>query len=276
DQYTGPCPYTVARIEEYVRAAERRGVAEIGISEHCHRFVEFREVFRPVYEGAGAGHPAVDWLRDNFYEPLERYVEAVTAAKERGLPVKLGLELDWFPWAQEALAAIVAPYPWDYILGSVHFLDGWPIDVSPDYGWPERDVAATYEAYFAAFVDAAKSGLFDIMAHPDLIKKFGHRIPDTTVLYRRAVDAASEAGVALEISTAGLRVPAQELYPAPAFLKLAAEAGLAFTLGSDAHDPADVGRDVAQAAHAARAAGGRYLVRFTRRQRELVPLSADP
>src|SRR5690606_14791709 len=156
--------------------------------------------------------------------PLERYVEAVAAARDRGLPVKLGLEVDWFPGAEDALAAILEPYPWDYVLGSVHFLDGWPIDVTPDYGWPERDVAATYRAYFAALAGAAESGLFDILAHPDLVKKFGHRIEDATDHYRQVVDAAGRAGVALEVSTAGLRVPARELYPAPAFLQLAARA----------------------------------------------------
>jgi len=272
DAFTGPCPYTVARIEEYVRAAEERGVTEIGISEHCHRFREFRELFRPVSEGPGANHGAVAWLRDFFYEPLERYVEAVAAARARGLPVKLGLEVDWFPGAEDALAAILEPYPWDYVLGSVHFLDGWPIDVTPDYGWPERDVAATYRAYFAALAEAAESGLFDILAHPDLVKKFGHRIEDATDHYRQVVDAAGRAGVALEVSTAGLRVPARELYPAPAFLQLAARAGLAVTFGSDAHRPADVGRDLDHALQAARDAGCAHLARFTGRRQELVAL----
>jgi len=272
DDVTGPCPYTVARIEEYVRAAEQRGVAEIGITEHCHRFREFRELFRPVYKGPGADHDAVAWLQQFFYEPLERYVEAVAAAKERGLPVKLGLEVDWFPGAAEAIRELLAPYPWDYVLGSVHFLDGWPIDVTPDYGWPQRDVAATYQQYFAELAAAAQSGLFDILAHPDLVKKFGHRIDDPSPLYGPVIEAAARKGVALEISTAGLRVPARELYPAPAFLQQAAAAGLAVTFGSDAHDPADVGRDVAQAAQAARAAGIVHLARFARRKRELVPL----
>lgn len=275
DEMTGPCQYTVDRIEEYVRVAESRGMVEIGISEHCHRFVEFRELFQPIMHAPGADHPGVAWLRDNFYERLERYVEAVMQAKQRGLPVKLGLEVDWFPGAEAALREILAPYPWDYLIGSVHFLDGWPIDVSADYGWPERDVVAVYQGYFTTLADAARSGLFDTLAHPDLVKKFGHRLDDAVALsdlYRLVVDAAAQSGTALEISTAGLRYPARELYPAPAFLELAAHAGLAVTFGSDAHEPGIVGQNVELAAEAARAAGCHQLARFTRRRRELIPL----
>jgi len=275
DEFTGPCPYTVDRIEEYVRAAESRGVAEIGISEHCHRFAEFRDLFRPIFEAPEADHPAVAWLRDNFSETLDRYVEAVEQAKQRGLPVKLGLEVDWLPGAEAGLREILAPYPWDYLIGSVHYLDGWPIDVTPDYGWPERDVAEVYRAYFTTLGDAARSGLFDILAHPDLVKKFGHRVDDPAGLhrlYQLVVDAACQSGTAIEISTAGLRYPAKELYPAPAFLELAAQAGLAVTFASDAHDPAIVGYDLERAAGAARTAGCRHLARFTRRRRELIPI----
>jgi len=272
DEYTGPCPYTLERIEEYVRAAKAQGVQEIGISEHCHRFAEFRELFQPIMEAPGADHPGVAWLRDNFYETLERYVDAVVKAQERGLPVKLGIEVDWFPGAADAIRHILEPYPWDYVIGSVHFLGDWPIDVSPEYGWPERDVAAVYRAYFAALAEAAGSGLFDILAHPDLVKKFGHRISDPTELYRPVIAAAARTGASLEISTAGLRMPAKELYPAPAFLEMAATAGLSVTFGSDAHDPAIVGQNILRAAEAARCAGCRRLARFTRRRRELIAL----
>ncbi|MBO8142359.1 MAG: histidinol-phosphatase HisJ family protein [Firmicutes bacterium] len=274
DTHTGPCPYKISRIEEYVRAAERRGLHEIGITEHCHRFREFREIFRPIFDGPRRADPEVAWLSREFGEFLERYVEVLIEAQERGLPVKVGLEVDWIPGAEDVIRDILKPYPWDYIVGSVHFLGDWPIDVSSEYGWPQANPEDAYRAYFAALASAADSGLFDVLAHPDLIKKFGHRVANPEPYYRQAVAAAAASGVALEVSTAGWRVAARELYPAPEFLALAHKAGLAITLASDAHDPADVGRDVAEAAERARQAGFAELAVFSRRRRQTAPLSA--
>lgn len=280
DYHLGPCPYTPERVEEYVRAAEGRGLAEIGVTDHCHRFAEFRELFRPVYEGKRRGHPAVAWLQDNLYEPLDRYFEALVLAKQRGLPVKIGLEVDWFSHAaargaEEEIRAILAPYPLDYVLGSVHFLDDWPVDVSADYGWDERTLEETYALYFSALRDAAASGLYDVLAHPDLVKKFGFRIQDPTPHYDATLDAVERAGIALEVSTAGLHYPAGELYPAPEFLERALGRGIPVTFASDAHRPEDVGRDFASAVEAVRAAGGENFSTFVARRREARPLPSD-
>jgi len=147
DEVTGPCRYTPERIAEYVEAARRRGVGEIGVSEHCHRFAEFAHVMEDLWRPepvAGAF-----WLPGQFNHRLEQYVEAVLAARRRGLPVKLGIEVDYLPGREEELRRLLAPYPWDYVIGSVHFLDGWAIDVGPEYGWPRVDVDEAYRAYFA-------------------------------------------------------------------------------------------------------------------------------
>lgn len=272
DYYTGRCPYTVERVEEYVKAAEAAGVDEIGVSDHCHRFVEFTPLFEPIYKGSKSGDPEVAWLRDNLYEPLDRYVEALVLAQQRGLPVKIGLEVDWFPGAEDALRDILAPYPWDYVLGSVHFLGDWPIDVSADYGWPDADVEEVYTRYFNELAAAAASGLYDVLAHPDLVKKFGYRAEEVLPLYELAVDAAAQADVALEISTAGLRYPVGQMYPAKEMLDLAAARGLAITFGSDAHSPDVVGRDFHRAVVAAADAGFTRVAVYKKRQREYVPL----
>lgn len=272
DYFTDPCPYNVQRIEEYVRAAEARGVEEIGITDHCHRFVEFTPLFEPIYEGPRGADEAISWLKDNLYEPLDRYVEALVLAQQRGWPVKIGLEVDWFPGAEETIRAILAPYPWDYVLGSVHFLGDWPIDVSADYRWPDMDVERVYADYFGALRAAAKSGLYDVLAHPDLVKKFGHRPTDAAVHYEQTVDTIAEADVAVEISTAGLHYPVGELYPAQQFLRMAASRGIPITLGSDAHHPDVVGRDLARAVEAAQEAGFTRLATYAKRQRNAVPL----
>lgn len=275
DYFTERCPYTVQRIEEYVRAADAAGVDEIGVTDHCHRFVEFTPLFRPIYEGPRGRDEAVAWLRDNLYEPLDRYVEALVRAQQRGWPVKIGLEVDWFPGAEDTIRSILEPYPWDYILGSVHFLGHWPIDVSAEYGWPEMNVDEVYAEYFAQLQAAAGSGLYDVMAHPDLVKKFGHRVDDAHTLYETTVSVLAEAGVAMEISTAGLRYPAGELYPASAMLELAASRGVPVTIGSDAHDPDTVGQNFGQALAAAHEAGLAHLAVYEKRQRTLVPLPSN-
>lgn len=272
DYHVGPCPYTPERVAQYVQAAEGRGVAEIGVTDHCHRFVEFRELFQPIYAGPRADDPEVNWLKDNLYEHLDRYFEALVIARQRGLPVKIGLEVDWFPGAEDEIRHILAPYPLDYVLGSVHFLNDWPIDVSAQYGWPERDVEATYAEYFGALQAAARSGLYDVLAHPDLVKKFGHRVDDPSRHYDALIAAVVEADVALEISAAGLHYPVGELYPAQSLLQMAAQHDVPITLASDAHDPASVGRSIEQAVVAARAAGYRQMATFTEGRRLSLPL----
>lgn len=272
DYHIDRCPYTPERVEEYVRAAEAAGVDEIGVTDHCHRFVEFAPLFEPIYKGPRGRDPEVAWLKDNLYEPLDRYVEALVRAQQRGWPVKIGLEVDWFPGAEDVIRSILAPYPWDYVLGSVHFLGDWPLDVSAGYGWPDMDVAGVYAEYFTQLEAAARSGLYDVLAHPDLVKKFGHRADGAEAHYEAVVAAMAEAGVAMEISTAGLRCPARELYPAPAMLELAASRGVAVTFGSDAHDPQTVGQNMDKALTAARQAGITFLSTYEKRQRKLVPL----
>lgn len=272
DFHTGPCPYTLERVEEYVRAAEAAGVDEIGVTDHCHRFVEFTPLFEPILKGPRRNDEGVAWLQHNLYESLDRYVEALVRAQQRGLPVKIGLEVDWFSGAADLVREVLAPYPWDYILGSVHFLDGWPIDVSAQYGWPDMDVETVYERYFRELAAAASSGLFDVLAHPDLVKKFGHRSARAEELYDLVVGAAAEADVAVEINTAGLRYPVGELYPAPSLLERAAAHSLAVTFGSDAHGPERIGSQFHRARAAAAAAGITHLAVYKQRQRTLVPL----
>lgn len=273
DYHTGRCPYTLERVIEYVEAARRQSIDEIGVTDHCYRFREFKELFRPIYEGPRGTDGEVAWLKDNLDEPLERYVEALFLARQKGLPVKIGLEVDWIPGGEDEIRDILAPYPFDYVLGSVHFLGDWPVDVSKDYGWPERDVEETYAQYFQTLQDAARSGLYDVLAHPDLVKKFGHRIADASPHYEALVDAAKAGDVALEISTAGLYYPVGELYPAQPLLELAASRNVPVTFASDAHYPEDVGRSIEKAVEAARLAGYERQAIFSQRTRQLVPLS---
>ncbi len=269
DDHEGSCPYTVERVRLYVERAQARGAAEIGITEHCNRF----GAFRPAMEFVLKGEPDDPFFTHSFREDLAEYVDMLLAAQRLGLPVKASIEADYIPGEEARLREILAAHPFDYIIGSVHFLDEWPIDYSPDYGWPQADVDRAYADYFNTLAAAARSGLFDVLAHPDLVKKFGH-VPSFPIdeLYDEVAKALAEAGVAAEVSSAGLRKPVGELYPSQALLERLHDRGVPITLGSDAHQPDEVALDFDRAVRAAQLAGYREVARFTKRRRELVPL----
>ena len=175
------------------------------------------------------------------------------------MPVKLGLEVDYVGARQDELAVLLEPYPWDYLLGSVHWIDGQAVDQQPGL-WAEASVDEVWKRYFGALAELASSGHVDVLAHPDLAKIFGLR-PDR-------VEYPVLDGVALEISTAGLRKPVGELYPAAPMLASRPP----ITLASDAHVPADVGRDFDRAVEHARAAGYETVTVFDGRQPRQEPL----
>jgi histidinol-phosphatase (PHP family) len=252
-------PRSVGWIARYVERARSRAVAEIAITEHVHRFSEARD------------WSANPWWREEATEDVDAYCADIVTARESGLPVLVGVEMDWLPGRRSEIAAFLDGRPFDVVLGSVHWIDGWAVD-HPDYlaDLPPEDVWRRYLEELAA---AARSGLFDVLAHPDLPKVFGVRMPaglDDAV--DAAVAAIAESGVAIECSSAGLRKPVRELYPDPGLLALFHGAGVPATLASDAHAPEDVGRDYATAVAALRGAGYETITRFRGRRPEQVAI----
>jgi histidinol-phosphatase (PHP family) len=253
--------YSAERAEEYVAQARASGVDEIGFTEHIFRFRESKELWQ------------IEWIRERCTDDLDDYVSAVEEAKSRGLPVKLGLEVDYFPGIERALAELLEPYPWDYLLGSVHFVDGFAVDQEP--GLVHRiPVGEAWRRYFVWLRDAARSGLFDCLSHPDLIKFFGMRASDEErhYLYIETADAIEAAGVCVEVSTAGLYKPVGELYPDRELLEAFCERGVPITLASDAHEPGHVGRDLDRAVALAREVGYETVTVFEGRERRQEPL----
>ena len=188
--------------------------------------------------------------------------DLVVEAKRRGLPVKLGLEVDWLPDRADELAEILAPYPWDYLLGSVHWIGGLAVDSHPGL-WEQHSPAEVWALYGRELTAAARSGHFDVLAHPDLVKIFGDRVDWD---WQPVIDALD--GVALEVSTAGLHKPVGELYPEAALLRGAR----GITLASDAHLAENVGRDFEAAVEHARAAGFETVTVFDGRSSRQEPL----
>ena len=244
----GQIDFTLSAVERYVETASARGVDEIGFTEHVYYFQQTRPIWSLSYQTERCAYD------------LDVYVNAMLEAKRQGLPVKLGLEVDYVGSRQDALAAALEPYPWDYLLGSVHWIDGLAVDQEPGI-WAERSVAEIWRCYFEAQQELAASGHVDVLAHPDLVKIFGRR-PDQ-------IDYPPLEGVALEISTAGLHKQVGELYPDRGFLRTLA---LPITTASDAHSPQDVGRDFDRALELARGEGYETVTVFEGRVSRQEPL----
>jgi histidinol-phosphatase (PHP family) len=205
---------------------------------------------------------------------LELFVDVVLRAKDRGLPVLLGLEVDFFPHTIDAVVDFLAPYPWDLLVGAVHWIGGWTFD-RPWARAPylQRGVRRVWKEYFELSAQLAASGAVDVLAHPDRIKLHGYRPPEEPLdLYQRLVAAAAAGDTALEVSSAGLRKPVEEIYPGPTLLRLSREAGLAISLASDYHSPEGAAWGHDRVVAAARAAGYTHRAAFSARKRTLVPL----
>jgi histidinol-phosphatase (PHP family) len=278
----GPPPgiYPPGHIEAFVEKAATRGVTELGFTEHLYRCVESSGPLGRFWESESvrelAEHSATFIAEDRTLS-LERYVEAVVAAKDRGLPVKLGLEVDFFPETVEPVAELLSPYPWDFLIGSVHWIGGWAIDSSASlFGWDLKGLEWGWSAYFDLAVELAGSGTVDVLAHIDLPKKYGMRLPsEPTERYDQVVAAAASSGTAVEVSSQGLRKPAAEVYPSPEFLRRFHAGGVPITLASDGHYPHEAAEGHAEVVAAARQAGYTTHLRFDRRQSYPVDLPSN-
>src|SRR5438094_38752 len=243
-------------VEPFVEAARAVGVDEIGFTEHAYYFRQTRSLWTVPYQ------------TERCVYDLEPYVQAVVEAQDRGLPVKLGLEVDYVPGREEETRELLAPYPWDFLLGSVHYVDGLGVDAEPRL-LDAVGVEEAWRRYFERLEAAARSGLFDSLSHPDLVKIFGKRAEFD---YGPVADAIAESGVAVEVSTAGLRKPVRELYPHPDLLAACRERGVPVTLASDAHEPDLVGRDFDRALELLLSAGYETITIFEQGEARQEPL----
>jgi histidinol-phosphatase (PHP family) len=222
--------FTQQNVDRYLAAAEEQGIEELGVSEHVYRFAESLELWDHSY-----------W-RDQAKDDLGAYCEFV-----RTTPLRLGLEADYIRGAEDRIASMLDEHDFDYVVGSVHFIGekGAVDDQRYDVWESFPDADSLWRTYFEWQAELVRSGLFDIVSHPDLVKMWGDGRPaperDPRFHYEPFVEAIAESEIAVEISTAGLRKPVGEIYPARALAEMCREAGAEFALSSDAHAPDQIG-----------------------------------
>jgi histidinol-phosphatase (PHP family) len=254
--------FTPDNADRYRTVAAERGIEELGVAEHVYRFAQALEVWdHPFWQ---------PWAVDD----LDDYCAFVREETD----LRLGIEADYVPRREDRLADLLEAREWDYVVGSVHFVSDMAVDLDDEWDiWrrgesPER----VWKRYFEWVAEAARTGLFDIMAHPDLVKVHGAARPrpdgDLRRYYEPLVEAFAEAGVAVEVSTAGLRKPVGELYPSRALLEMVVEAGCPIALSSDAHEPGQLGYRYEEAVEVLADAGVTELSVFEGRTRRSVPI----
>jgi histidinol-phosphatase (PHP family) len=259
--YVAADSFTSANAARYREAASAAGVEELGVSEHVYRFKQALAIWDHDY-----------WQR-NALDDIEAYCEFVREQTD----LRLGLEVDFVPGREDRTQNLIDACELDYVIGSVHFLGDLAVDHDAYDIWESgRSAEDVWQRYFETLAEAARSGLFDILAHPDLVKVWGGDRPrprgDLRRYYEPALEAIAESGIAVEVSTAGIRKPVGEIYPAPEFLAACLELGAPIALSSDAHVPEHVGFGYDKALELLDSLGARELATFERRSRRLVPI----
>jgi histidinol-phosphatase (PHP family) len=270
---------SVDQLAEYCAYATRLGVTELALTEHSSRFAQVDALVRGWWEEdptpARRAETRTCW-DEELGADLDQYVDCVLTAKAAGLPVVVGLEVDYLPGQMGKVAALLSGYPFDVLLGSVHWLGAWLFDAldwaQAQQQWASRGVEQVWSDYTRAVEELAGTRAVDVLAHPDLAKVAGHRPPVPDEFYDRIAEAARTCGLAAELNSAGWRKPCGEAYPAAGLLARLYDYGVPITTASDAHQLADLGWRVADLTAAARAAGYRKVTAFRGRNQTPQPL----
>jgi histidinol-phosphatase (PHP family) len=268
--HTPLCRHATGEPVDYARRALEIGLTEIGFTDHS-------PMRRDDFD---------DWRMRA--DQLDEYVGKVRKAQKEfpQLTIRLALEVDYLPGHEDWIRELAARHPWDYFIGSVHYVsETWAVDNPYKLSeWKNRDAFEVWSIYFDRLTMAAETGFFEIIAHVDLPKKFGHRptrdpafagsfgAAGCTPLYEKFLTAAKKHNCAIELNTAGLRKDCKEIYPSREILQLAFQKGVPITFGSDAHKPEEVGMNFAEAIQLARGVGYKECWRLEKRKREIVKL----
>ncbi len=260
-------------LKHYLRLGKEKGIERFGVVDHLYRFEEFRPYYEQyiTLDDSEMGKLQKIWLDRVCVGSIEPFLQMVRSVQKQGEPISLGVEADYFPGGETQLKRMLAPYKLDFVIGSVHFIDGWGFD-NPELQkrFETYDLLELYAACFEHVIGAARSGLFDIIAHLDNIKVFNYRPDETRLipLYEKVAAALKQANVASEINTGlAYRYPVKEMCPSPAFLKALHEYDVPVMTSSDSHFPDDIGTLIDDAIQLAERTGYRQTVYYKERER---------
>ena len=240
--------------EEYITAAISSGIREIGFSEHLNLVSEKR-----------------DWCIDISKVPV--YISHIKSLRrtEKRIKVRLGLEVDYFPGKENLIYEFIHKLDLDYIIGSVHYMGETAVDSGPEY-YEGKNIDDLYQSYFNIVNEAVASGLFDVIAHCDLVRIYNFKpFADPEHLYRNLAKGMAEHDVVLEINTNGKNRPLGDFYPDRRFLRIFKEENVPVCVNSDSHFPSRIGQYFDEAYSLHKEAGYKEMAVFGRRDRFLVP-----
>ncbi|MBF0384819.1 MAG: histidinol-phosphatase HisJ family protein [Candidatus Omnitrophica bacterium] len=251
--HTFLCGHATGKPEEYVLQAIKSGLKEIGISDHAPLVSHRDPTIAMPHSKLPLYHKIIDGL-------ILKYGRKIT--------IRRGIEADFVEGYEAKTKKVLDKFSYDFITGSVHFIEDWGFDNPIQrYKWDEVDVNRVYKAYFKLLRRAARSNMFDIMAHVDLVKKFGDRpTKDMTKEVEKTAEVFKKTGATIELNTSGLYKKAREMYPSLGSLKIYCSFGVPMVFGSDSHSPEQVGRGFEEAASLARKAGYKKYAIFSRRK----------
>ena len=259
--HTALCRHAEGTVNEYRSAAQRLKIPEICFTDHA-----------PNPDGYDPAHR----MKLNQFPS---YRDMIPGFQDGEAPkVLFGVEADYYEGCERFLREWLPSQRFDFVLGSVHFIDAWGFDNPEErHVWDSADVTVTWRKYFDVIWRLVDSGLFDAVGHMDLPKKFGHRPPDRDVkeMVQPVLDHIATTGMGIELNTSGLRKPVGEIYPSPMIVSMARERDIPICFGSDAHAPGDVGADFPLALDVARETGYTDYFRIRQRKKERVPLPED-
>jgi histidinol-phosphatase (PHP family) len=255
---------TLDYLKQFTDQANAGKIDHFGISEHAYHFYQTKDIL---------SNP---WVNERRYYDMEDYIKLFHQAWDAHIDVKMSIEMDYTPGKHDEMAQFIKSYDFDYVIGSIHWIDDFGIDLGEyKHEWERRNLQETYTKYFDQVVTLAESNLFDIIGHIDLVKIFNYIPTDEEFLldqYERATTALANSKTCVEVSTAGLRKQVGKLYPDPRLLEMCYKKAIPIVLSSDAHVPTDVGKDFDKAIELARSVGYSSIMTFEKGRRKEVPL----
>lgn len=257
------CGHASGTLEEYVLQGIEIGLDQLGLSDH----MPLLHVDPATYY-SGMAMPM---------DELPRYFEECLYLKDKyhdQIDIRIGLEGDYIEGYEEQIERIVKGYPWDYVIGSVHFLGEWDISDSRQlHGWEGRRVADVYQLYYSMIQKAARTGFYQYLGHLDVIKRFG-QIPEEDMwqVEKQTVDMIKDNDLAIELNASGLRMPCEEMFPSRRILTYCLEKNVPLTVGSDAHQPARLSQNLDIAVDLLKEIGFQQLATFKAGKRVMIDI----